>query len=92
MTMTAHGRVPPFGHLWLNARFQLTRAFRRIPRPSSPLTAKASTVCASLLDHIISITSNYMSILLQYKYACVTSSFTLIFNERLVIPDENTLK
>jgi hypothetical protein len=48
-------RVPPFGHLWLIARFQLTKAFRRIPRPSSPLTAKASTVCASLLDHIISI-------------------------------------
>ena len=51
------GGVPPFGHLWLNARFQLTRAFRRIPRPSSPLTAKASTVCASLLDHITSRTS-----------------------------------
>ena len=44
--------VPPFGHLWINACFQLPRAFRRIPRPSSPLTAKASTVCASLLGHI----------------------------------------
>ena len=52
-----YSRVPPFGHLWLNACFQLPIAFRRIPRPSSPLTAKASTVCASLLDHIISITS-----------------------------------
>lgn len=60
MTVLTYSRVPPFGHLWLNARFQLTRAFRRIPRPSSPLTAKASTVCASLLDHIISITSDYM--------------------------------
>ena len=40
-----------------HACFQLTRAFRRIPRPSSPLTAKASTVCASLLDHITSIHS-----------------------------------
>ncbi len=27
-------------------------AFRRLPRPSSPLTAKASTVCAYSLDHI----------------------------------------
>ena len=29
-----------------------TDAFRRLPRPSSPLTAKASTVCAYSLDHI----------------------------------------
>lgn len=57
MTILTHGRVPPFGHLWVIARFQLTKAFRRIPRPSSPLTAKASTVCASLLDHITSINS-----------------------------------
>lgn len=84
--MLTHSRVPPFGHLRLIARFQLTKAFRRIPRPSSPLTAKASTVCASLLDHIISITSKlhaYFSI----QDACFTSLFTHIFNERLVIPD-----
>ena len=31
---------------------QLPEAFRRLPRPSSPPTAKASTVCASSLDHI----------------------------------------
>ncbi len=37
--MTSSCWVPPFGYLWLNARFQLTKAFRRIPRPSSPLTA-----------------------------------------------------
>jgi hypothetical protein len=55
MTILSYGRVPPFGYLWINARFQLPIAFRRIPRPSSPLTAKASTVCASLLDHIISV-------------------------------------
>src|SRR5438128_2704729 len=39
MTILAYRRVPPFGHLWINARFQLPKAFRRIPRPSSPLTA-----------------------------------------------------
>ncbi len=32
--------------------YQLPRAFRRLPRPSSPLTAKASTVHAWSLDHI----------------------------------------
>ncbi len=31
---------------------RLPKAFRRLPRLSSPLTAKASTVCASSLDHI----------------------------------------
>ena len=30
----------------------LTEPYRRLPRLSSPLTAKASTVCASSLDHI----------------------------------------
>ena len=31
---------------------RLPEAYRRLPRLSSPLTAKASTVCASSLDHI----------------------------------------
>lgn len=30
---------------------QLPEAYRRLLRPSSPLTAKASTVCAYSLDH-----------------------------------------
>lgn len=36
--------VSPFGHLGLNASYQLTQAYRRLARPSSPLIAKASTV------------------------------------------------
>ena len=85
MTALTYSRVPPFGHLWLIARFQLTKAFRRIPRPSSPLTAKASTVCASLLDHIISVSSDYMftSIL-----SCLCYLFIYhFFNERLISSD-----
>ena len=31
---------------------QLTEAYRRLQRPSSPLTAQASTMCAQSLDHI----------------------------------------
>ena len=31
---------------------QLPEAYRRLPRPSSPVIAKASTVCACSLDHI----------------------------------------
>src|SRR3546814_1456273 len=44
--------VSPFGHCGINACCQLPHTFRRLPRPSSPLTAKASTVCAYSLDHI----------------------------------------
>lgn len=87
MTILTYGRVPPFGHLWLNARFQLTRAFRRIPRPSSPLTAKASTVCASLLDHIISITSKSYGFAVSIQVRLCYLFIYQIFNERLVIPD-----
>ena len=46
--------VSPFGHFRIKARCQLPGPFRRLPRPSSPLTAKASTVCAWSLDHITS--------------------------------------
>ena len=31
---------------------QLPEAYRRLPRPSSPVIAKASTICAYSLDHI----------------------------------------
>lgn len=34
---------------------RLPEAYRRLPRLSSPLTAKASTVCAYSLDHITPI-------------------------------------
>ena len=44
-TMTRHnpGRVAPFGDLRLKACLQLNGAYRSLPRPSSPLCAKAST-------------------------------------------------
>ena len=42
--------VPPFGDLRINACCQLPVAFRRLPRPSSPLSAKASTRCPYALD------------------------------------------
>src|SRR5690606_38840183 len=44
--------VSPFRHCRIKACCQLPDTFRRLPRPSSPLTAKASTVCAYSLDHI----------------------------------------
>ena len=37
-------RVFPFGHLRIKACLQLPEAYRSLPRPSSPIDAKASTV------------------------------------------------
>ncbi len=39
--------VAPFGHPWITACSRLPRAFRSVPRPSSPPSAKASTRCPS---------------------------------------------
>ncbi len=45
-TMTGHDpcRVSPFGHPRIRACLRLPEAYRSLPRPSSPLCAKASTV------------------------------------------------
>ena len=37
--------VAPFGHLRVKACLQLTEAYRSLPRPSSPSSAKSSTIC-----------------------------------------------
>ena len=37
-------RIAPFGHPGINVCLPLPRAFRSLPRPSSPCDAKASTV------------------------------------------------
>ena len=42
------GWVAPFGHPRINDRSHLPAAFRSVPRPSSPLGAKASTECPYL--------------------------------------------
>jgi hypothetical protein len=42
------GWVAPFGDPGIADRSHLPRAFRSVPRPSSPLSAKASTRCPSL--------------------------------------------
>src|SRR5579871_5151775 len=39
------GGVAPFGDPGINDRSHLPRAYRSVPRPSSPLSAKASTRC-----------------------------------------------
>ena len=48
-------QVFPFGYLRVSACLQLVVAFRSLPRPSSALSAKASTVCPYSLDLFVSI-------------------------------------
>ena len=48
--MTLTGRVSPFGNPRIKDCSHLPAAYRRVPRPSSPLGAKASTVRRFVLD------------------------------------------
>ena len=52
LMVTGHypGRVPPFGYSWINAYLQLPRTFRSLSRPSSAISALASTLRSSSLD------------------------------------------
>ena len=45
--------VPPFGHLGITACVRLPRAFRSLPRPSSPSCAQASPTRPRSLDHTL---------------------------------------
>src|SRR3954470_11749848 len=57
MTNLAARRVAPFGHPGITAHVQLPQAYRSLSRPSSPLDAKASTVCLIAFDlksHVVS--------------------------------------
>ena len=47
-----YGWVSPFGNLRIKVCLPTPRSLSQATRPSSPLTAKASTVCAYSLDHI----------------------------------------
>ena len=52
LTVTGHypGRVPPFGYPRINAYLQLPAAFRSLSRPSSAISAMASTLRSYSLD------------------------------------------
>ena len=48
---TLTGRVSPFGNPRIKDCSHLPAAYRNVLRPSSPLSAKASTKCPSTLDY-----------------------------------------
>ena len=60
-TLCIHVKIPPtrwvapFGYPRINDCSPLPAAFRKVLRPSSPLSAKASTKCSCLLVHSIRI-------------------------------------
>ena len=53
-------RVVPFGYPGINGRLRLPRAFRSLPRPSSPPRAKASAVRPSLAFRISFLSFLYL--------------------------------
>ena len=73
-------RVAPFGHLWIYARLQLPIAFRSLPRPSSSLRAKASTIRPYLLPILKNYSPSGIRIP-NYFYSRVS---TLFFFSKLV--------
>jgi hypothetical protein len=52
MTGFTARRVSPFGHLGITACVPLPRAYRSLPRPSSPPCAQASPTCLQSLDYV----------------------------------------
>ena len=68
--------VFPFGNLRIKACYRLPEAYRKLLRPSSPLAAKASTVCTSLLDHITSINLMIFSSISIYYNAKLLCSYS----------------
>jgi hypothetical protein len=64
-------RVAPFGHLRINVRLQLPVAFRSLPRPSSSLRAKASTIRPYSLPNL-TLKRRYSSHTFRYGYLVTT--------------------
>lgn len=58
-------RVAPFGNLRIKARLQLPVAYRSLPRPSSPMSAKASTTYPSFVPVIFLLRTDYHATVIQ---------------------------
>ena len=69
-------QVFPFGYLRVSACLQLVVAFRSLPRPSSALSAKASTVCPYSLDLFVSVSSDTADLYILYCECIIYSAFS----------------
>ena len=65
LTVTRHypGRVPPFGYSRIKAYLQLPSTFRSLSRPSSAISAMASTLRSFSLDLASSPTVTFLRLL-----------------------------
>ena len=63
--VTGHypSRVPPFGYPWIKAYLQLPMAFRSLSRPSSAISALASTLRSYSLDLASSVSIAFLRLL-----------------------------
>ena len=59
LMVTGHypGRVPPFGNSGINVHLQLPRTYRSLSRPSSAISALASTLRSFSLDLALAVIS-----------------------------------
>ena len=77
LMVTEHylSRVPPFGYLRINVYLQLPAAFRSLSRPSSAISALASTLRSSSLD-LASTATSFLRLLRQGRnlLICLSSS------------------
>src|SRR2546429_9672530 len=80
MTGLTTRRVAPFGHLGIIACVPLPRAFRSLPRPSSPPCAQASSTCLRPLDYIVDIASRARAIFTSDNLAKVSQLDSLSHN------------
>ena len=55
--------VAPFGNLRINVCLPLPEAYRSLPRPSSPIGAKASIVCSYTLTETLALSARQSSVL-----------------------------
>ena len=77
LMVTEHylSRVPPFGYPRIKAHLQLPAAFRSLSRPSSAISAMASTLRSSSLD-LASTATSFLRLLRQGRnlLICLSSS------------------
>ena len=79
------GWVAPFGNPKIKACYRLLRAYRRLPRPSSPLDAKTSAMCPWARDHSDPTSSNrhepFSGMLMSHRSCALQQSGGVITNK-----------
>lgn len=84
--------VAPFGHPRIKACVRLPTAFRRLLRPSSPLCAKASTVCPCLLAIVLALlVSTTLLLILTRALSIFFLFFISVLAQRCLFAAKNRL-